>query len=100
MMAHDPSAPRPDLNASTIADLKQSLGKFLTNPSDTIGLDRALRVLTTEAREKNIHAEQLLVVLKDVWFGLPAIRATPSGAPQSALLQRVITQCIREYYAR
>jgi hypothetical protein len=99
MMAHDSSAPRPDLSASTIAALKQSLGKVLSNPSDTSGLDDALRVLTAEAREKNVHAEQLLVVLKDVWFGLPAIRATPSGESQSALLQRVITQCIREYYA-
>ena len=99
MMAHDSSAPRPDLSASTIAALKQSLGKVLSNPSDTSGLDEALRVLTAEAREKNVHAEQLLVVLKEVWFALPAIRSTPSGEPQNALLQRVITQCIREYYA-
>jgi len=99
MMAHDSSAPRPDLNASTIADLRQSLAKFLSNPSDSTGLDRALRVLTAEAREKHIHAEQLLVVLKDVWSGLPSIRSTPSGESQNTLLQRVITQCIREYYS-
>ena len=99
MMAHDSSAPRPDLSASTIAELRQSLAKFLSNPADSTGLDRALHLLTTEAREKQVHAEQLLVVLKDVWFGLPTIRSTPSGEPQNALLQRVITQCIREYYS-
>lgn len=99
MMAHDSSAPRPDLSASTIAGLRQSLAKFLSNPSDSTGLDSALRTLTAEAREKQIHAEQLLVVLKEVWFGLPPIRSTPSGEPQNALLQRVITQCIREYYS-
>ena len=99
MMAHDSSAPRPDLNASTLAELRQSLAKFLSNPSDSTGLDKALRTLTTEAREKQVHAEQLLVVLKDIWSGLPPVRSTPSGAPQNALLQRVITQCIREYYS-
>src|SRR5688572_27095741 len=98
MMAHDSSSPRPDLSASTIADLKQSLAKFLSNPSDSTGLDKALRVLTAEARAKHVHAEQLLVVLKEVWAGLPSIRSTPAGESQNALLQRVITQCIREYY--
>ena len=99
MMAHDSSAPRPELSASAIADLKQSLAKFLSNPSDTTGVDKALRVLTAEAREKHVHAEQLLVVLKEVWVGLPSIRSTTTGEPHNALLQRVITQCIREYYS-
>ena len=99
MMAHDSSSPRPDLSVSTVESLQQALAAFLANPSDTKNLESSLRALTREAREKQVHAEQLLVVLKDVWFALPAIRGTPPGEPQHALLQRVITQCIREYYA-
>ena len=99
MMAHDSSAPRPDLSASTVASLEKALAAFLANPSDTKGLESALRELTAEARAKQIHAEQLLIVLKDIWFSLPQIRGASPGAMQNDLLQRVITQCIREYYA-
>lgn len=99
MMAHDPSAPRPDLGAATVASLQTALAAYLANPSDTTALERSLRALTREAREKQVHAEQLLVVLKEIWFALPPIRGTPPGEPQHALLQRVITQCIREYYS-
>ena len=45
-----------------------------------------------------MRAEELLVLLKDVWFGLPAIRRMKEGEAQSRLLQRVVTLCIREYY--
>src|SRR5690242_2528281 len=99
MMAHDSSAPRPNLSPAAIAGLEKALSAFLANQSDGGGLESALRAVAREAREKNIHAEQLLVVLKDVWFSLPKIRQAPSGDPQNAVLQRVITQCIREYYS-
>ena len=98
MMAQDSSSQRPDISPSAIAGLEAALAGFLANPSDSKRVESALRVVTAEARQKQIHAEQLLVVLKDVWFALPPIRETPSGQPQNALLQRVVTQCIREYY--
>lgn len=99
MMAKDSSKPRPDLSAAAIAGLEKALARFLANPKDSQGLDAALRAVTAEARDKKIHAEHLLLVLKDVWFALPQIRQTPAGESQNALLQRVITQCIREYYS-
>jgi hypothetical protein len=99
MMAHDSSSQRPDLSGPAIAGLEEALAGFLANPSDTRSVESALRVVTAEARAKQIHAEHLLVLLKDVWFSLPPIQKTPSGEPQNALLQRVITQCIREYYS-
>jgi hypothetical protein len=99
MMAHDQSAPRPDLSTAAIANLRQALSDFLTNPADTSKLDGALRSLTAEARDKHVHAEQLLIVLKDLWYGLPQVRETPAGDAQNTLLQRVITQCIRQYYS-
>lgn len=99
MMAHDSSSRRPNLSPTAISGLEKALAAFLANQSDTQKLEGALRSLTIEAREKQVHAEQLLVVLKDVWYSLPKVRETPSGDPQNALLQRVITQCIREYYS-
>ena len=99
MMAHDSSSPRPKLSATAIAGLEKALAAFLANQSDAANLDSALRTITVEAREKQVHAEQLLIILKDVWFALPQIRQSPSGDHQNAMLQRVITQCIREYYS-
>lgn len=99
MMAHDSSSPRPKLSATAIAGLEEALAAVLANRSDGAKLDEALRALTAEAREKQVHAEQLLIVLKDVWYSLPPVRDTPSGDAQNAMLQRVITQCIREYYS-
>jgi hypothetical protein len=99
MMAHDSSVPRPDLSSATIASLERALVVYLGDPADTSKLDSALRSLTVEAREKQVHAEQLLIVLKDLWYGLPQVREAPNGDAQSALLQRVITQCIRLYYS-
>ena len=99
MMAHDSSARHPELSASAVASLEKALASFLANPSETKSLEVALRAVSKEAREKQVHAEQLLVVLKDLWFGLPPIRQMASGDAQNALLQRVITQCIREYYS-
>lgn len=99
MMAHDPSAPRPDLSPATLATLERALASFLADPSDAKPLENALRAFTAEARDKQVHAEQLLIVLKEMWFGLPQIRNVPSGDAQNALLQRVITQCIRQYYS-
>lgn len=99
MMAHDSSVPRPELSSATLASLERALAVFLAEPADTTRLDSALRSLTAEARDKQVHAEQLLIVLKDLWYGLPQVREAPAGDAQNALLQRVITQCIRQYYS-
>ena len=59
---------------------------------------RALLVRAcNEARAQGIRAEQLLVVLKHVWYDLPEIRHAPRH-DGSSVLARVITICIHEYY--
>ena len=58
-----------------------------------------MQTIATEAREKQMRAEQLLVVLKDIWYSVPQIAQAPLGEQQNRLLQRVVTLCIREYYS-
>lgn len=99
MMAHDSSPPRRELSASAIAGLEKALGEYLAKGAEPSVLQAALRVITAEAREKQIHAEQLLVLMKDLWFGLPKIKAAAPGEHHSDMLQRAVTLCIREYYA-
>ena len=98
-MAHDSSAPRRQLSAQAIARLEAALEKYLQTGSDVGDLQAAIRSLSAEARENSIHAEQILVLLKDLWFGLPQIRTASPGDTQPELLQRAVTLCIREYYA-
>ena len=39
-----------------------------------------------------------VIALKDVWYGLPSVRAMQQTDEQVRLLQRVVTMCIKEYY--
>jgi hypothetical protein len=59
----------------------------------------ALNGLVREARERGVPPEQLLVVLKRLWYGLPEIRVAEPASDQARILQRVVTMCIKEYFA-
>ena len=76
-----------------------ALSHYLENPEaggDELRL--ALDAMAREARMKQMLPEQLLVVLKDIWYALPAVRAIDDASAQIRLLQRVVTMCIKEYY--
>jgi len=98
MMAPD-STPGPQLSSSAVTALRSALVGFLADERHDESLHSALRAVAREARASRIHAEQLLVALKDVWYGLPAIRDSQDNEKQHRLLQRVVTLCIREYYS-
>ncbi len=98
-MAHDSTPRRGVLDDDTIRALRAALVQYTTTPSDGTALRRALQSMAAEAREKDILPEQLLVVLKDVWYSLPGVRGMSEPAEQIRLLQRVVTMCIKEYYA-
>ena len=78
------------------------------------GIDRCARKFGEEAVETIVAAVardrsgvaleaadvlyHLLVLLKDVWGGLPEVRSMSDSREQIRLLQRVVTMCIKEYY--
>ena len=99
MMAPDSTPDEPELSQATIDALQAALQKYLVDTDQVTALQPALRRIASEAREKKMRAEMLLILLKDVWFGLPQIRRMPEGEGQNRLLQRVVTLCIREYYS-
>jgi len=99
MMAHDPSpTPPQQLAPETIAFVRDELARYVAGEPDGEALSVALQRAAHEAREKRILAEHLLVVLKDVWYGLPELQRVAEPADQVRMLQRVVTMCIREYY--
>src|SRR5437867_10355393 len=98
MMARKSTPDRPELSAASLEALRAVLQECLAHTSETSSLQSVLQQIAVEARSRKMHAEQLLIALKDVWYGLPQIKLAPEGEEQNRLLQRVVTMCIREYY--
>jgi hypothetical protein len=100
MMAHDSSPPPAAVLAEeTVGRTRVALSRYLEDSeSGAVALRDALDLMAAEARTKSMLPEQLLVVLKDVWYTLPAVRAIEDSGSQIRLLQRVVTMCIKEYY--
>lgn len=61
-------------------------------------LARVLRQIVTEARNRHVRAEQLVVILKNVWDTLPDARFAIDREAQTQARQRLITLCIKAYY--
>jgi hypothetical protein len=98
MMAHDSTSDPGALGAETIDAVRSALTQYVAAPDDSEPLRRALHTMAAEAHEKSIMAEQLLVVLKDVWYSVPVVGPARDPVEQVRLLQRVVTICIKEYY--
>ena len=100
MMAYDSSQTPPSrLDDATLEDLRAALSQYLIDDTSSNQLRDVLMRVATEAREKAILPEHLLIALKDVWSALPEVRSAPAIAQQVRLLQRVVTMCIKEYYS-
>ena len=75
------------------------LGRHIDNPDDSDPeLALVLRQVVTEARNRHIRAEQLVVSLKRVWDALPQARQAIDREAQTLAKQRLVTLCIRAYY--
>ena len=97
MMAFD-RMPSPRLEAPTLDALRAVMQRAVRKGDHGMELQEVLARAATEAREKNIHAEQLLVIMKDLWHSLPDLRAADTDR-QNELLQELISRCITQYYA-
>jgi hypothetical protein len=58
----------------------------------------ALREVCADARECGLRAEQLLVIIKDVWSTLPAGISHVPSVHGDERLNYVISICVDEYY--
>jgi hypothetical protein len=101
IMGHDSSPTPPgSLAAETTESLRGALVRYLrASPTgDSGGLRDALRAMASEARQKSILPEHVLVALKQIWFSLPEVHAMRESSEQARLLQRVVSMCIKEYF--
>jgi hypothetical protein len=81
-------------------ELRTALIEQLKGPDGpTQELSTLLRVVAQEAHDRDIKPEQLIIILKQLWNSL-AESLRPQNADQYELVrQRMVTLCIRAYYA-
>lgn len=86
---------------SSLQTIFQNAGLRLADvaPGATLDLRAALSQVCADARHSGMRAEQLLVLIKDVWSELPAGIARMPSAHGDERLNYVITTCVDEYYA-
>jgi hypothetical protein len=98
-MAFDRTPSSPTLDQSTIDALRAILTRSVKQGNHEDGLRELLCRAADEARTKGIPAERLLVILKDIWYGLPEVANATSSDAANTLLQDLISRCIQEYYS-
>lgn len=87
------------LSGATVARLRAILTSHIEHPDMADPeLARVLRHIVTEARNRQIRAEQLVVILKTVWDSLPNARYAIDREAQAQVRQRLVTLCIKAYY--
>jgi hypothetical protein len=67
-------------------------------PDQRSELRVSLREICVEARRAGLRAEQLLVLIKDVWSGMPSAVARVQTMHGDERLNYVISTCVDEYY--
>ena len=98
MMAFD-RMPSPRLEDPTVDALRAVMQRAMRKGDHGTELQDVLARAAAEAREKQIYAEQLLVIMKELWYSLPDLRGAADADRQNELLQELISRCITQYYA-
>src|SRR4030088_3366671 len=93
-------SPVSSLSENTMKELRTALTEQLKRPDGpTQELSTLLRKVAREAHDQEIKPEQLIIIFKRLWNSL-AESLRPQNADQYELVrQRLVTLCIRAYYA-
>lgn len=98
MMAFE-RTPSPRLEPDTMEALREVMDRAVRRGNHGDELHDILCRAAAEAHEKGIQAEQLLLVMKELWHSLPELNRASDTDRQTTLLQELITHCIQRYYA-
>lgn len=82
-----------------VVALRTALQAHLRSGAPDDGGRRAVTLFCGEARRRGLRAEEVLVLLKDVWRSLPEVRRLGRTQREQALA-RLTTLTIRTFYER
>lgn len=101
MMAHDTGPTPPNaVSEEHIEAVRRAIARYSSGAMNPPAeLRESLHALARDAREKSVPPEQLLVLLKSIWYELPAVRSALANAERTRVLQQLVTMCIKEYFA-
>lgn len=98
MMAFDRTPSAPTLEPETVDALRTALARSVGQRKHDDDLRDTLNRAAKEARVKGMQPERLLVLLKEIWYSVPAVSTAASHETEQSLLQELITRCIQQYY--
>ena len=98
MMAFD-RTPSSRLEPATVEALREVMDRAVRRGNHADELHDVLCRAATEAHDKGIQAEQLLLIMKELWHSIPELKHATDAERQTTLLQELITHCIQRYYA-
>lgn len=87
------------LSAAGVTALRSALQACHRDGALDDHLVRAMKLLCVDAHRGGVEAEKLVIAVKEAWASLPEIQNVSHEPDRDALRDRVITLCIREYYA-
>ena len=77
--------------------LRTALQALLRSGTPDDGVRHAMELFCAEARRRELRAERVLVLLKEVWQTLPEVRRL-GRAEREQVLAHITTLAIRTYY--
>jgi hypothetical protein len=90
----------PPLSADVVARLRDAGGQSALDPSTDDGpLRAAVAGVVAEAHRREMRPEELIPAFKSLLDSLPEMHAAQSRLEEARLRERLITLCIKTYYA-
>lgn len=83
---------------AVVEQYQRDLRGAMSNPS--VELTRAIDAATAHARGSVVRCEQLVIILKSVWYSDAGVRQQPDNATARERLDRLVTLVIGSYYRR
>ena len=101
MSSHPTGSPEraAALTTESVAALREAIRREVTGESQDGELPDALRRLTREARALGLHAEQVVILVKELWREVPEPSPAPTSDEHRRMLERLVTLSIEEFYA-
>jgi hypothetical protein len=93
--AENTTALRTVIQLTLRTDLRRVIGGC---PIEQSGLRENLRIIGAHARRHRLHAEQLLVLIKEVCAALPEARELAHTPEGPLALSQLVTMAVQEYY--